>query len=255
MQEPRKQLIALGLNESEVTVYLAMLAGSRTARDLIKTTGIKRPTVYYALGCLQKRGLISKSGREGDAVFTVESFKRLVTIAEEKENEARILTETIGELIPTLESELSPANQKPSVSFFEGTDAVKHVIMDMMYSKNKHIDCIAPQKNFFWGVSEDFVRLFITERKRRSIHTRNLWESEIDKKVLKTYYNELSEIRILPKVMQGKFKTTIFLYDDKTLYISSIKQSYCVLITSQEHHDTMRALFEGLWSASKPHTW
>lgn len=254
MQEPRKQLLQLGLNESEVTAYLAMLAGSRTARDLIKTTGLKRPTVYYALGCLQKRGLISKSGREGDAVFVIEPLKRLIAIAQEKETEAQVLTESIAELLPNLESELSPAGGKPAVSFFEGNDAVKHVIMDMMYAKKKHIDCIAPQKNFFWGIGEGFVKQFVLERKRRNINTRNLWESEIDKKIFTTYYSNLSQIRILPKAMAGKFKTTIFLYDDKTLYISSIKNSYCVLITSQEHHDTMHALFEGLWSTSKAHS-
>ena len=57
MQEPRKQLLDLGLSDSEVTVYLAMVSGVRTARDLIKTTRLKRPTVYYALGCLERRGL------------------------------------------------------------------------------------------------------------------------------------------------------------------------------------------------------
>ena len=52
MQEPRKCLIELGLSDKEVTIYLAMISGVEVARDLIKTTGLKRPTVYYLLGCL-----------------------------------------------------------------------------------------------------------------------------------------------------------------------------------------------------------
>jgi hypothetical protein len=66
------------------------------------------------------------------------------------------------------------------------------------------------------------------------------------------YYEGVSEVRILPKIMHGKFHTTIFIYDDKTVYVSSKKQSYCVVITSQEHADTMQAWFEGLWASSKP---
>ena len=52
MQEPRKNLLALGLSDSEVTVYLAMVSGVRNARDLVKITDLKRPTVYYAFICL-----------------------------------------------------------------------------------------------------------------------------------------------------------------------------------------------------------
>jgi len=94
---------------------------------------------------------------------------------------------------------------------------------------------------------------FVTERNLRKISTRSLWESKIDTKTFTEYYTQPSQIKILPSVMKNKFATTIFLYDDKTLYISSLKNSYCVLITSQEHYNTMSVLFEGLWSTSKPH--
>ena len=71
MQEPRKHLTDLGLSDSEVTVYLAMVSGARTARDLVKVTRLKRPTVYYALGCLERRGLTSKKGLGGDKNFSL----------------------------------------------------------------------------------------------------------------------------------------------------------------------------------------
>ena len=84
MQEPRKNLLALGLSDSEVTVYLAMVSGARTARDLVKITGLKRPTVYYALSCLEKRGLTSKTGMTGDKSFSLEPIEKLSVIAKEK---------------------------------------------------------------------------------------------------------------------------------------------------------------------------
>ena len=68
---------------------------------------------------------------------------------------------------------------------------------------------------------------------------------------MRQYYEDISEVRILPKVMLRKFDTSIFIYDDKTLYVSSRKNGYAVLITSQEHADTTQAMFYGLWSASK----
>lgn len=253
MHEPKKYLLDLGLSDSEATVYLAMASGARTARDLVKITRLKRPTVYYALGCLEKRGLTSKTGLAGDKSFSLEPVEKLSLLAREKALEASKLQGRIEELVPTLAFVSSPTDKRPAVAFYEGVDAVKNVIMDMLYCKGKRIDSIVPKQNFFWQIGQDFVELFIEERIRRGIKTKNLWESPVNKALIKQYYEELSRVRILPEIMHGKFQTTIFLYDDKTLYVSSKNNSYCVLITSKEHADTMQALFDGLWSISKPH--
>jgi sugar-specific transcriptional regulator TrmB len=253
MNQPELQLQKLGLSESEITVYMRMVAGAQSARDLMKTTKMKRPTIYYALNSLEKRGLVSKSGKEGDATFKLAPLERLIAIAKEKEDEAVVLTENIAELIPSLASSTSQKIEKPAVSFFEGIDAVKHIVMDVMYAKSRKVDLIVPAKTFFWGFGEDFIRKYIEERKGRKITTRNLWEVEIESKDFKQYYSNFSSTRLLPAVMKDKFKTTIFLFDDKTLYVSSLENCYAILVTSKEHNDTLSALFEGLWSIAKPH--
>lgn len=253
MNEPRKHLLDLGLSDSEVTVYLAMVSGVRTARDLVKVTRLKRPTVYYALGCLEKRGLTSKTGLSGDKNFTLEPVEKLSTIAKEKALEISKLQNHIEEMIPALNAAASPTDKKPMVAFYEGVDAVKNVIMEMLYCKSKHINSVVPKENFFWQIGQDFVESFVEERIKRNIKTKNLWEAPVKKGFIKQYYERLSQVRIVPEVMHGKFQTTIFLYDDKTLYVSSKNNSYCVLITSKEHTDTMQAWFDGLWSVSKAH--
>ena len=253
MQEPRKHLLDLGLSDSEITVYLAMVSGVCTARDLVKVTSLKRPTVYYALGCLEKRGLVNKTGLEGDKKFSLESVEKLSIIAEEKVLEMTKLQSHIKTLIPLLAAEYAPTDKKPTVAFYEGVDAVKNVIMGMLYCKNKHINSVVPKQNFFGQIGQDFVELFIEERIKRNIKTKNLWEAPVNADLIKRYYEELSQVRIVPEVMQGKFQTTIFLYDDKTLYVSSKNNGYCVLITSKEHTSTMQAWFDGLWSVATPH--
>jgi hypothetical protein len=96
-----------------------------------------------------------------------------------------------------------------------------------------------------------FVRdRFVQERNRRKITTRNLWEREISKKTFKEYYEERSDVKIIPEIMHNRFETSIFIYDDKTLYISSKKNCYAILITSEEHTKTMSAIFDGIWSDS-----
>jgi sugar-specific transcriptional regulator TrmB len=255
MQEPRIHLQNLGLSESEVTVYLAMVAGARNARDLVKVTRLKRPTVYYALGCLEKRGLVSKTGLEGDKKFQLEPLQRLSVMAEEHTLEAAKLKNDIDALVEDLKTSQGVESKKPVVTFYEGAEAVRHVIMDMLYCKSKKINSVVPMKNFFWQTGPGFLELFVDEGARRGIKAKNLWEApigELDRGILKGHYQGFTNVRIIPDAMKGKFETMVFLYDDKTLYVSSMKNSYCVLIASKEHYDTMQAWFDGIWSVSKP---
>lgn len=252
MQEPRSYLQQLGLSDSEVTVYLAMLRGVCTARDLVRVTRLKRPTVYYALGCLEKRGLLGKTGLSGDKGFFLESPDRLRVLAHQKALEAEKLEACVQDLVSTLQL-ASPVLQKPVVAMYEGVDAVKNTIMEMLYSRSSCISSVVPESNFFWQVGRDFVETFVAERVRRSIRTKNLWERPASAALFNKYYAHLSEVRLLPEVMRGNFATTTFLYEDKVLIVSSVERSYCVLITSAEYAATMQAWFDGLWSISVPH--
>ncbi len=252
MNEPRKQLAALGFTDSEITVYLAMVSGTMSARDLINATGLKRPTVYYAIGCLEKRGLISRTGKDGDGKLFLESVSKLERISEEKLRESAGLHEAISNLVPFLESQQSTVGEKPTVAFFEGREAVEQVIMEMLYCKNKQIDSLVPKENFFWQVGKDFVSKFVNERRRRGIHTKNIWQTEVEPELIHKYYPSPSEVRIAPDSMKT-FDSTVFLYDDKTLYVSSKKNGYAILMTSQEHHDTMRAWFNAIWASARAH--
>jgi sugar-specific transcriptional regulator TrmB len=252
MQNPKTILQELGLSESEIAVYLTMLSGAGTARDIIKSTQMKRPTVYYALTGLEKRGLISKTGSEGKRRFFPEPLHKLTLLVDEKLADAQTLKADIAALLPSLSPAPGSREQRPTVSFFEGKLAVQRTIMDMLYCKSKQINSVVPTDNFFWQTGKEFAKSFIEQRVKRGIKTKNLWEATGDKTLVKQYYGGLSEIRILPDVMKGRFRTAIFLYEDKVLYVSSLKNAYCVLMTSQEHHETMQAWFDGLWLASTP---
>lgn len=250
MQEPKSILARLGLAESEIAVYTAMLRGAHTARDIMKVTRQKRPTVYYAIGKLEERGLVRDTGRGGEERYAPEPPERLSTIVATKKKELEALASDVAELVPSLAMKAKGADKRPHVAFYEGVEAVKGVIMETLYCRDRQIDSIAPKDNFFWQLGKGFADGYVGERAMRKIRTRNLWEAPLNVQLMKRYYEGLSDIRLLPDAMQGKFATTIFLYDDKTLSISSLPNAYALLVTSQEHHDTMSALFDGLWAGS-----
>ncbi len=253
MLKPHKILARLGLSDVEAQVYLTMTAGSLSVAEIIKTTGLKRPTVYYVLNRLVQLGLVTKTDGSATTAFHIEPPQRLEVLAQKMLSEAQETKLSVVDLIPSLEEKMHGVAEKPQVSFFEGKQAVQNVIMESLYCHSREHHSIAPQNNYFWQVGRSFVEKFVVQRYERKVKISNLWEQPIAPDIYKQYYDGVAKVRLLPKVMHGKFDTTIFLYDDKALYISSMKSNYCLLVRSQEHYNTMRALFDGLWSVSKPH--
>jgi len=250
MIDPRMVLSQLELSEAEIDVYLAMLHGARAARDIVHVTNRSRPTVYYALNSLEQRGLLSKTGLEEDQRFRVEPLDRLKTIVRERQAAEKKTAGEINQFVRQFQKERS-GDQKPQVSFYEGVAGVRSVIMETMYCHGRHIDSLVPSHNFFAQLGPDFVTRYVEMRHKMGVQTRALWGATIDPAIVQRYY-DISEIRMIPKRLGDGFRTTIFMYDDSVLYISSLASGYALLVSSAEHREMMRVLYETVWAASKP---
>lgn len=251
-KNPRQVLVQLGLSESEVQLFLALVErGALTARELTTFTKAKRPTVYYALRQLMDRGLVTKRGNQATERFQAEPPESLSTIVQLKQHELEELANEVTAMIPELKKHKIAHEGTPGITYFEGKEAMKRAIMDTLYCKKEHIDSIAPGDNFFWQIGQAFSASYIRERVARHITTRNLWEQPLEPKILLQSYKGLSQVRILPKEMIGNFKTTVFIYDTEVMYISSIQSGYVLVVKSREHHDLMQSMYNALWETSQ----
>ena len=92
-KEVHKILADVGLAPAEILVYSALLGGANSAQKIMVTTGEKRPTVYYCLNSLEKRGLVSKTGREYGNKFRVEPLEKLTVLVEQNiQRQSELLT-------------------------------------------------------------------------------------------------------------------------------------------------------------------
>ena len=243
----------LGLSDAETRIYLALTAhGSLSASELAKHARCKRPTAYYALRQLLERGLVHKMGVPGVERFQAEAPESLLRLLELKRQDIAALETDVKGLLPSLVPSAGAREGKPSVVFHEGPQAMQQAIMETLYCRGKHIDTIAPADNFFWQIGQEFSAQYIAERVRRKITTRNLWEKPLEPVSLLRSYAGLSKVRVLPPTMRGHFRTTVFLYDETVMYISSVGSGYVLTVRSKEHAELMRAMYETLWNASEP---
>lgn len=246
-----KELLAeLGLPPGETNVYLAMISGYTRVKEIIAHTDMKRPSVYYAIAQLEKRGLVGRVRQGEYNQWRISSYDRLRDMVVEKKRQVDLLESQLDSFVQSAEKGRAPS-EKVQVTYYEGAESIKRIVFDSLYCKSKHIRSLAPIGNFFFQVGEEFATRYVTERKDRGITTENLWEELLHPEILQKSYDGYSEIRIVPKDMRGKFKTTMFLYDDKVMYVSSAESNYAVIFQSEEHSLLMNTIFEGIWSISK----
>lgn len=234
----------IGLPQAEALVYISLLDGSKSVQEIIRTTSEKRPTVYYSLNSLEKRGLVSKTGKDYGNKFQVEPIDKLEELVGNNIRKQTQLLERAKKIKAFYPQ--SEGTAKALVSYFDSFESIKTAIFYCLYSKEKTIRSIVPGQNFFHQIGRDFVEEYVKEKKKRKIKTVALWEDIPNKKLIEEYYNN-STIRQLPVGMHNCFDTTVFMYDDKTLYISPKKEQYAVLIQSQSHAKLMRSMFDNIW--------
>lgn len=237
----------VGLSPAEISVYLSLLDGLKSVQEIVRATEEKRPTVYYSLNSLEKRGLVSKTGKEYGNKFQVEPIDKISELINKNIRKQTDLLKK-AESLKDIYSKKT-ANNKVLVSFFDTMEAIKLAIFYSLYNKEKTIRTIVPGKNFFHEMGIAFVEEYVEEKLKRGIKTMALWEDIPDRKIMEKYYSD-SDIKQLPVSMHNNFETTVFIYGDKTLYVSPKKDHYAVLVQSKEHSKMMISIFDNLWENS-----
>lgn len=248
----KETLTQLGLTQSEVAVYMTMIDGKVQVKDIIKTTGMKRPSVYYALNKLENKGLIGRVQAGEYNRWQLSDPNRLNALVESKQKDLETLHKEVSGLVNTISTD-SAASLQSQVTFYQGQKAVEGIVFNSLYCKGKEILSIAPNNNFFHQVGADFAEKYVAERQKRGIKTKHLWESveSVPKETLKQYYSSGAEIKVLPPQMQEAFSSTVFIYDDTVMYVSSKLSAYAVVFKSKEHAELLRAIYETVWSIAK----
>ena len=258
MKQLDTHLTSLGLSPSEASIYLAGLQRTSSGvHELSHLTGMKRPTVYHALHLLEQKGLATKKGMGRRLVYVMQSPERLRDTLQEQAQALEAKRETLEALIPLLVRPASGLSAATQVQHVETIEGMKTLVDEALYCKSRRWDIIAPKRNFFSEMDPAYAKTFMTARQGREIRTRSLWERpdktlSTDRRLTEQEIQQRNP-RYLPDIFRGRFTSTMLLFDDKTLFLSSFQDCHGVFIQSQEVHDLLTTLFEGMWLSSEPY--
>ena len=238
-----KFLKKLGLEEKDQKVYIALLKlGDATCSRIAREARTKRTTTYHALENLKEKGLISSYIERGTRRFVAESPNKLKDVLEGQ-------LSALEKYLPQLQSFYNLAKKAANIRFFEGEEGAKRISEDVLASKEKIIYSLGSIKNVkeAIGVSIRFGK----RRRAKKIFEKALRiRKEFGEDYLRRQKDEFKEVRFLPEDLETP--VLILIYGKKVGVICSLEEGFSFIIESEDFSQTMKLIFETLWSISAP---
>ncbi|MCX6739639.1 MAG: hypothetical protein NTZ49_00220 [Candidatus Parcubacteria bacterium] len=235
----------LGLNEKEAKVYLAALEfGPTTIIDLASKSGVKRTTIHEFIEPLIHQGFIIATFSGKRKLYNAAPPESLELILQKQ-------TQAIKQLLPDLKFLASKSLQKPKIRYYEGIEGIKHIYEDLLTTKDQiyYFGTIKDEVNL---VGKKFLGDWIKKRKEKGIKVNaiRIRGKELPIKEWQGGEEFLRDLRYFP-TEEKDFFVNIDIYDNKISILSSAKESYGLIIESQELATSLKFIWRVVWNVSK----
>ena len=235
-----EELVNLGLNEKEATIYLTLLSLNKaTAYYIALKSGLKKPTTYVILEDLVRKGFVLKIPQERKSFYIAKHPQECVALFQQKINEVK-------EILPELMAMQKKDQSKVNVSYFEGPEGVKEVYRDTLKHGKEFL--AFGSENMLDSLGSEWMNNFIKERVRNNISVRAIVPQTeyYERNLLEKDEAELRDMKFIdPK--KFPFSIEIDIYGDSKVSLISAKESMAAIIESTEVCKTMKSIFELLW--------
>lgn len=237
--EIEDSLKGLGMSETEIGVYISLLAtGGADAATISKNIGIKRTTVYPIVDRLVNQGLVTVHDSGNKRYF------RSVKPASVTDIYSRKLDALVS-IVPKLEALEGISRDIFGVRFIRTKKEFESFYTDILHEyKNREYYIIGSASGFL-NINRDFL---IEYRKRRAENgTRvRLIMSDDSRTEVGQYDRTLQrDFKYMPA--KYKFRSTIDIYDDKIFIVGPELKAMAVVIEVPPMVDVFRSVFELLW--------
>jgi sugar-specific transcriptional regulator TrmB len=247
-------LKSLNFDPDDIKTYLLLLeTGPITAGILAKKLGSPRASVYGYLERLKKRGLVNESLKFKTKLFIAEAPEKITLLFNQQKELLEKSQKEFTILLPTLKN----AGEKfisPKFQIFENVEGLRQALKDMLLYYNLETYAFWPQRKMVEVLSGDFFRYHNKERIKNNLSVQAIWPENQTVEIKNHPYfgsgKEFKrEIKIAPKEID--FTMGYWIYGNKTVFISSQKESFGFILESVEFAQMLKAQFKVMWQMSK----
>lgn len=238
-------LAKIGLSVNEAEIYLTLLrAGSMSAYEISKKTGIYRPHVYDKLDTLAKKSLVSYVQKGKKKIFSAAPPSKVMDYLKEQENDITQDIKLLNDNMQNLTALYNLPKEDTRVQVFTGIEGLKLRIDDT------YLSTPAGGNVLIFGLDDskynEALPVFLPQ------HFKRLKEKKIKERVI-TYKkknvfmfdNQVTTYRFLNTKQINPTNTII--YGGKVSIVIWGTPITSIIIENKKLADTYREHFEFLW--------
>jgi sugar-specific transcriptional regulator TrmB len=222
--------------------------GEAPAWELVKASRLKRPTVYTALGSLEKKGLVTSEDKKKIIHFSPVSPTELLTIADEKYEVLSRTKKDLQTILPNLLSTYTLSTEKPVVRTYEGVEGIKQVYLDTI-AEGKTIYAVAQVTEVEPAIHKWLEGPYMRKRVGSKVHAKVIVSAT--RGIQQYLKKDISSFRttITVPATTFPFEQEMNIYGDKVAFIHHKKGEPLIgiIITHAGIAKTMKASFDLMW--------
>lgn len=251
MNQIERTLGAIGLSESEIKVYIALLQlGPSQKGAIVKKSRISPSKLYEVADRLIRKGLASDYLQNGVRTFCAAPPQRITGYLEERKSEIAGLQEEFSRIRKSLDA-LSPQEEEAGARVYRGWKGLETVYEDI-------ITTVGPSgEDYVYGANsgEDeprttrFYQRVIRKYESSGIRVRAIF-NEKDRKYAQRTSTRPQRLEF--RYVDMELKTEVNIYAGKTALITLEKEPIAIIITGEKTAKSFMQQFNLLWERAKP---
>jgi len=245
-----KILQDIGLTESEIKVYLALLKlGQTTAGKIVDEAKVTRSKIYDILERLKDKGLVGYIIKESTKYFSATNPNNILRYLEEKEKKIQEEKNSIKKILPELSDQQKLSQKDKIAEVFIGINGMKNAFSTLTEEFQKE----EPYYAFGAGKGENVeqIQIFFSqlhlERKEKKVKSFIIFNESSRSLFEEQEKSKLVEVRYIKQATP----TAINVYKDYTIMAILTKEPITLLIKNKETADSFREYFKLMWQIAK----
>lgn len=234
-----------GLTKKQAKVYLTSLQlGSASIQDIARASKEQRTNLYDAVTELVEKGLMSIVPVGKRRHYEAQDPKALKVVLHDKER-------ALSEVLPQFASLYGAGEVKPKIRYYPGVEGYRQAYEDSLTTTEKKLVGIFSVQDIWEVLGKEYLDEMIRRRVKKGIALRTVRSNVREKE--QPYPSRLGELRELRFAPAGiDFPITTYVYDNKVMILSSKRETFGLIIESQDIATAHRHYFDALWQISTP---
>lgn len=250
-----KELKKIGLTDSEIKVYKALLKlGSSSVSNIQEETNIERRYIYDVINKLIDKGLVSYTVEKGKKTFQITHPNKILGYIDEQKAKLDQNTQQIHNILPNILKLYEENKAEIKVEILRGKEGVKALGEDMLnFKSNYHIGGN--------GSVQQYMPIFWKHYNKKRIKKKVMWHDLIiEGTLMETFKDNESAKKELKEIKYYKYKTiprelgsphAVSVYGDKIAMVLWSDSPFIIIIQNKDIAKFYLQHFKFLWKMTK----